>query len=120
MKLLNSLFNNNEEQEKNVKYQPVNIDDVENIIELIKVAQKNVAMFSICFQLDIGEFSVDSDSLEDIKILKKTKNENERIQIQYSDVLLEHNVVIQLENIVGVFFDLQYFVFPIEVEDGEE
>ena len=119
MKIFNRFFKEEELEEKIVQHKPIDVSHIEKIIELTKMAKDTVSDFELCFELEIGEFNVNSRSLKDIKLLKKTKNDNERILINYSTLLLDHDVTIQLEHIVGVYLRLQYFVFPQEKEEGD-
>lgn len=88
--------------------EPVSIKDVEQAIELINVANKINAHFKITFYLTIGEFSVDSDSFNSIKLMKKTKNEKDRIIISYYTALFSTETTIELKNIFGFTIDVAY------------
>ena len=119
MKVFNKFFNEEEPEEKIIQYKAVDVNHIEKVIELTKMAKDTVSDFELCFDLEIGEFNVDSRSLKDIKLLKKTKNDNARILINYATLLLDYDVTIQLEHIVGIYLRLQYFVFPQEKEQGD-
>ena len=88
--------------------EPVSVKDIEQAIELINVANKINAQFKITFYLTIGEFSVDSDSFNDIKLMKKTKNEKDRIVIDYYTALFSTETTINLENVFGFTIDVAY------------
>ena len=121
MKLFSNLVNDEKENIQDIKYEPIDVKYINHIIELIKIAQKDVTTFELCLDLEMGdEFCVDSHSLGDIKILKATKNEFERLQILYSDLLIDHTITIPLKFILGAYLNMSLYVFKKEVENGEE
>ena len=88
--------------------EPVSIKDVEQAIELINVANKINAHFKITFYLTIGEFSVDSDSFNSIKLMKKTKNEKDRIIISYYTALFSTETTIDINNIYSIVMSISF------------
>lgn len=96
------------ETEEIKEAEPVSIKDIEQAIELINIANKINAHFKVTFYLTIGEFSVDSDSFNSIKLMKKTKNEKDRITVNYYTALFSTETTIKLENIFGFTVDVAY------------
>ena len=87
---------------------PVGQDAIKDTLAIIKVAHETQCVFEVTFTLKVGKFSVDSVSFNDIKLLKETKNEPERIVISYSNLLLSHDTTIKVDDITCIYFDLKY------------
>lgn len=87
---------------------PVGQDAIKDTLAIIKVAHEVQCVFKVTFTLKVGEFLVDSDSFNDIKLLKETKNEPERIVVSYSNLLLSHDTTIKVDDITCIYFDLKY------------
>lgn len=95
-----------EEVEEELK--SIDKKDMENVIELINIAYSTGCIFVLKLTLTSGEFCVDSDTYTDIKMLNKTKNEPDRVVIGYKNALLSHTTIINLDDIVGITFDIKF------------
>ena len=96
--------------EENIDIEPISIKDVEDVVKIINEARKVNELnlyFELILYLKIGEFYVDSVSLKDIKILKKTKSEPDRIIISHCNALLSTDTTIRLEDILKISFKLE-------------
>lgn len=108
------------EEELNMKNaEPISIKDIEQGIELIDVANKINAYFKIKLYLSIGEFYVDSDSFRSIKLMKKNKNEKDRVVISHYTALLSTETTINIENIYGFTIDIAYMNKWIDDENEQ-
>lgn len=88
---------------------PVEISAIEDVINLISVASKVKCRFQLHLTLSIGDFKVDNDNFEDIKLLNKSKKEStNKVVITYKDALLSNQTTIDIENIVKIDFILKY------------
>lgn len=87
---------------------PVDVQVIEDVINLINTASKMKCIFQLNLKLTIGEFKIDNDSFKDIKLSNKTKKEDNRLVIAYKDALLSNQTSIEVENIIGVNFILNY------------
>lgn len=87
---------------------PVGQDAIKDTLALIKVAHESHCHFEVVFILKIGKFTLDSLSFKDIKLLKATKNEPERIVISYNNTLLSHDTTMNVDDITCISFDLKY------------
>ena len=108
------------EVEELQKMDPVSLKDIEQAIELINVAKKINAHFKITLYLTIGEFGVDSDSFNGIKILKKTKSEKDRIVINHYNALFSTETTIDIDNIFGFTVDVGYMNEWTDEKDDEK
>lgn len=96
---------------------PVSADAIKDTLALIKVAHESCSEFDVTLTLKIGLFKVTSDSFNDIKLLKETKNEPARIIVSYSNVLLANDTTIKVEDITHIDFNLKYSSNNAEEED---
>lgn len=67
-------------------------------------------MFEVHLDLTVGECIVDSNGFKDIKILKATKNEPERLVISTYDALLSTDTTIEVKNIISIDFTLKHHI----------
>lgn len=95
------------EVEKEVR-EPVAKEVIENIVKLITVAHETNSQFNLTLILPIGEFTLDSDAYTNIKILDKSKKEEDRLVVSYQDALLSSDTIIELSNIVGYTLNIHY------------
>lgn len=122
IKVLKEKLENREEGQQDFyvdcKYNdPVGQDAIKDTLAIIKVAYESHCYFELEFVLKIGKFIVDSFSFEDIKLLKETKNEPERIIITYSNALLKYDVTINVDDITHVDFSLKYCTDSYKEDD---
>lgn len=87
--------------------EPVSVDEIEKAIKLIEAAKEIDCDFKICFALKIDEFIVDSASFNGIKIIKNKKEDN-KLLIQYQNMLFSSDTYIDLNNIIGIDISCQY------------
>lgn len=93
--------------EEEVK-EPVELSVIEDVIDLINVASKVKCAFQLHLTLSIGDFKIDNDNFEEIKLLNKNKKESNKLIITYKDVLLSNQTTIDTENIIHIEFFLKY------------
>ena len=93
--------------EEEVK-EPVELSAIEDVIDLINVASKVKCAFQLRLTLSIGDFKIDNDNFEEIKLLNKSKKESNKLIITYKDVLLSNQTTIDVENIINIEFFLKY------------
>lgn len=87
---------------------PVAVEEIENLIEMIELANKINATFDLCLILRMGGFTVNSAIFKGIKMLKKSKNESDRIVISYYNNLLSTETTIDAEDIVHVSLEVLF------------
>lgn len=87
--------------------EPVTIDEIEKAIKIIEAAKEIDCDFKIRFALKIDDFIVDSASFNGIKIIKN-KKENNKLLIQYQNLLFSSDTYIDLNNIIGINISCQY------------
>lgn len=75
---------------------------MENFVNFITTSYKVGCSFDFTFSLSIGEFSMTSVDFVDIKLLKESKNQKERIVISYEDTVSHNETTIEIENIYSI------------------
>ncbi len=96
--------NDIENEEITVNTEPVNRKTLENIIQLIDVANKIDCDFYLKLTLVDEEFYVDSESFAGIKIVSN-KKEDAKLLIQHYTSLLSHDTYIPMSNIKHAAFN---------------
>ena len=81
---------------------PVDIEKVEDLIKIINVCKDIGAEFELCLILRLDGLTIDSSMFKDIKLLKKTKNEPDRLSVSYYNALLSTNSVIDINDIIHI------------------
>lgn len=102
------------EEEDLIEKEPISEQSIKDLINLMKVAYEMNCLFDVTFKLKDGNFVITSQAFEDIEFCKKTKNTEPNLFITYNNALLIYNVTIQLNDIIGVIFNLTFCA-----EDGE-
>ena len=101
LKQIEKEFNEDEKE-------PVDIKDLEGVIELINVAKEVNCSFTLKLLLEIGEFIVQSDNFKSIKLLKANKTQSERLVITHTNALITMDTTIEAKHIVGINFTLTF------------
>lgn len=91
-----------------IKFGTITKDIMSDVVKLLQVAYDIKCDFECVFQLSVGEFVINSESFNDIKIINKTKNAGTKVVVKYSDVLLSNETVIPLENILCITCKIVY------------
>ena len=87
--------------------EPVDKKEIEDVIKLIEVAHNTNCNFILKLILEIGEFSVDADSYDGIKLIT-SKKDGDRLLIKYKNLLLSYDTYIELQHIKCIDFCLKY------------
>ena len=91
-----------------IKFGTITKDIMSDVVKLLQVASDIKCDFECVFKLSVGEFVINSESFNDIKIVNKTKNAGTKVVVKYSDVLLSNETVIPLENILCITCKVLY------------
>lgn len=97
-----------EEEIMNEEQKPVDVKEIEDLIRIINTVKDINCIFSLVLRLEIGEFSVQNDNLKEIKLLKATKTQQERLSITHTNTLLTMETTIELRHITGITFKLAF------------
>ena len=92
----------------NSKKEPIDIKQIENLIELINVAKDIGCVFTLKILLEIDNFLLKSDNFKNIKLLKPNKTQESRLVITHTNALLNIDTTIETKYIVGINFDLSF------------
>lgn len=87
--------------------EPVDKKDIENVIKLIETAHNTNAEFRLKLILSIGDFVVDEDSFDGIKLVSNKQN-GDRLLIKHKNILLANETFIELGHIKCINFNLKY------------
>ena len=110
-KINNWLLDSTEEAEKEpIKkeaLEPVSIEDVEEVIELINAAHKIGTPFKASLTLPIDTFTIDSDTFKSIKI-QKSKKEEDKVVIAYTTPIMSTETTIDINNIYSIVMSISF------------
>ena len=109
-KINNWLLDSTEEAEKEPTkeaLEPVSIEDVEEVIELIKAAHKIGTPVKASLTLPIDTFTIDSDTFKSIKI-QKSKKEEDKVVIAYTTPIMSTETTIDINNIYGIVMSISF------------
>lgn len=107
MKILNNIMKNNKEKI------PVTMDDVDNLIKLVKLSKSIDCYFSVNLLLSSGNYTIDSNDLVDIKITQG-KTQPERLIISTQESLLAIETAINITDIKLIQCNIEYKVFHVK------
>ena len=96
------------EKIEQTEQKPVDKKDIEALISLINTAHNIECDFDLCLTLSIGNFKVNSDAFNGIKLISK-KNEEEKLLIQHKNMLLSNDTSINLKDIHHIMFNLKFY-----------
>ena len=88
--------------------EPVDIQDIKDVISLVNTASKVNCTFVLHLILNIGEFNVKSDNFKNIDLLKANKTQDERLSITHTDALMLIDTTINVKDIIGIEFTLKF------------
>ena len=95
------------ENESTETLEPVSIEDVEEVIELINVAHKIGIPFKASLTLPIDTFTIDSDTFKSIKI-QKSKKEEDKVIIAYTTPIMSTETTINISNIYNIAMKISF------------
>lgn len=95
-------------EEENEYSEPITYDIAENVVKLIQIAHEINGFFTIYCKLSVGDFEVTAENFQDIKLLKSTKSEPDRIIISLADAMVRTETTIELSNIYEIQVDVSY------------
>lgn len=109
------IFKSNEEEMYIADSVPIEKEKIEHLIKILDVAHEAGCYFDLKLTLTIGKFCIDSFEYTDMKLMKQSKKEKDRIIINYAniitcddDVLMSSSSVIALENIIDIELNLEF------------
>lgn len=107
-------------EEEVIDEKPVTKKEIEDMIKLINAAHNVDAMFDLQLKLVIGDFNISSESYTGMKLLSKTKSDDDRLVISYKNALLSNDTVIDISNILHIILYIKFCDKPKNSDDNEE
>ncbi len=104
-KIIPKANNENEKIEEN--FEPVDKETIKKVIKLVETAYDVGCDFELCLELSIGEFAINAASYNGIKLIQN-KKENDKLLIQYKNMLISNDTFIDLEHIKHINLNLTF------------